>query len=193
MATDRVFIESVTELVREINACVRRGFLTGPLAEQISITINEIGGTPTVPLSPQRVPKRFAVLRNFNLHTGEPIMAVQGIRGDMGTKCPVEFDNIAGTAVPEPTGTPVLTVTGNVATVALNTDGSSVDIFPVQPPVVGTPFTVTYTLGAIVFTQDFQINADVNATQGHFVTTNDSDIPLPPATPAPTPAVTPTP
>ena len=115
-------------------------------------------------------------------------MAVQGIRGDMGTKVPVEFDNIAGTAVPEPTGTPVLTVTGNVATVALDTDGSSVDIFPVQPPVTGTPFTVTYTLGAIVFTQDFQINADLTATQGHFVTTADSDIPLPTPAPAPAPA-----
>lgn len=108
-------------------------------------------------------------------------MAIQGIRGDMGTKCPVEFDNISGTAVPEPQGTPQVTVSGDVATVQLDRDGSSVDIFPKQPPVVGTPFTVTYTLGAISFSQEFQINADLNATQGHFVTTDDSDIPLPTA------------
>jgi hypothetical protein len=184
MATDATYIEHVSELVKEINALLRRGLIFGPFAEQINITIRDIGGSVSTPLLPQRIPKRFAVLRNFNLHNGELIMATQGIRGDMGTKCPVEFDNIAGSAVPEPTGTPVITCSNDaVATVALDVDGESVDIFPVQPPVESTVFTVTYTLGAISFSQDFMVTPDLTATQGHFVTTDDSNIPLPTTTP----------
>lgn len=185
MANDRAFISNTLELLQTLNNAIRRGMIGGSLAEQFNVNIINIGGSIDAPLKLHRRPVRFAVLPTFNLRTGEPTMAIQGIRGDQGTKCPVEFDNIAGSSVPEPTGTPVITVSSaNVATAVLDPDGSSVDLFPLQPPVVNTPFTVTYTLGAIVFTQDFQVNEDLTATQGHFVTTGDTNIPLPaPAAP----------
>lgn len=179
MSTDGEYIAKVAELVSEINACLRRGFLVGPIAEQINITIRDIGGTTNFPLSLRRVPKGFAVPRNFDLHTGALIMATINIRGDVGTRVPVEFDNLAGTAVPDPTGDATVTSSNDaIASVTLDTDGHSVLIRPAQPPTDSTPFTLTYTDGSITFTGEFAISPDVTAVAGHFVDSAMTTFPL---------------
>lgn len=185
MADDGSYIASVGELIKEVNAALRRGYITGPIAQQINITINQIGGSANTPLSPRRVPVRFGVPRNFNLKTGVVSMASVGVRGDMGTKVPIEFDNISGSPVPEPSGTASVTSSDtSVANVRVDpNDPSSIDILPVQPPVEGKDFTVTFTLGSIVITGDFVVTPDLAATQGHFVTTEDTNFPLDTATP----------
>lgn len=106
-------------------------------------------------------------------------MATINIRGDVGTRVPVEFDNLAGTSVPDPSGDASVTCSDeSIATVSLDTDGHSVLIRPKQPPVESTDFTLTYTDGNITFTGEFAISPDVTAVAGHFVDSAMTTFPL---------------
>lgn len=199
MAKDGDFVKGTGDLIQQFLYAIRRGQLRGPYADQINISITELVG-PTDQTTPpvlQRVAKRFAVPQHFNLRTKAPIMAVFGIRGDMGTKVEVEFDNIAGTAVPAPTGTPTVTSSNTaVANVTIDADGTGVDIVPTQPPQTGVTFTLTYTDSNVSFSQDCTILADLVATQGHFLTATATEFPLPASsttTPTPDPAAPATP
>lgn len=182
MSTDGDFIEGARDVINTVLVAIRRGQIPAFVATNITIHIDEMVGNPLGghQLQVQRIPRRFALPRNFNMKTGREIMATFGIHPTEGTKIPVEFDNISGTAVQSPDGPPNVTCSDtSVATVQLDADGSSVDVFPVQPPVPGREFTITYTDGTITFDQVLIVQEDLTATQGHFDTSAATNIPLP--------------
>jgi hypothetical protein len=130
--------------------------------------------------------------------TGEHIPMAVNIKDNVTSVIPLEFDNVAGTAVPEPSGDNGTVSIDNAAfTVTLQTSPLAVLVTPVQPPQDGQVGTITYTdtlADGRVLTATLAgvtISADVEAASVHFRDDQITTIPIaavappPPAAPPP--------
>jgi hypothetical protein len=131
------------------------------------------------------VSARLVVIRHRDLATRRPVTMPTNILSDEASLIPVEFDNLAGTAVSAPAGTATATNDNPAACVAtVETDASGgivLVLSPVQPPQMGAIVNVSVTDGAITTpTVDFVITADTNAKNAHLSTGAMSNRPLAP-------------
>lgn len=116
------------------------------------------------------------------------------IQSDVITVVPIEFDNLAGSAVPAPSGGTTSVNNDNdaacSASIETEADGSLVLVLtPAQPPQDGAicNISVSDTVGGQSITTptvDFELTADTQAANAHLDTTHMSTRPLPaPPTP----------
>ncbi len=126
----------------------------------------------------------FVVPTYRDITTGKEVHMALTLANGVISNIPLEFDNLAGTAVPAPDETTAMISTSDplIASAALGHDGMSIDVTPIVPQVAGS-FTVSFADSANVALTatldcEYVIPPDLTAANVHFRTDEVTTRPL---------------